>query len=84
MTNPKTTIPIIKSGTPELNILTNTAATITPTFIIISLDVKIILARICASVLLDFCNKYKQIPLAIKASIETIIIVENTGNASKA
>ena len=40
-----------------------------------SFEVKIILACICASLLLLFCSKYKQSPLPISARIEIIIIV---------
>ena len=42
----KTIVPIIKSGVLEFNQLTNKAAIITPVFIIMSFDVKIILAFI--------------------------------------
>ena len=46
--------PIIRSGYFELVNSTNTPATITPALIIISFEVKIILAFMWASLLLDF------------------------------
>ena len=61
-----------KSGIFEFNRLTNMPATITPPFTIISFDVKIILACKCASLLLVFCNRYKERIFAINANIETM------------
>lgn len=74
---------MIKSGLFELNQFTNSPAMITPKLIIKSLEVKIILAFMCASsLLLDLCNMYRQIPFAISAKIETTIIVEKSGSSS--
>ncbi|MDI3520076.1 MAG: hypothetical protein PWR04_64, partial [Anaerophaga sp.] len=45
---------MIKSGYFDCVIKTKTPATITPVLIIISLDVKIMVAFMCASLLFDF------------------------------
>ena len=70
----KTIIPIIKSGYFEFVRKTSTPAKITPQFTITSFEVQIELARICASLFLLFCNKYRQIPFTINANAETKII----------
>ncbi len=49
--------PIIKSGYFDWVNNTKTPAAITPVLIIISFDVKIMVAFMCASLLFDFCNK---------------------------
>lgn len=81
---PRTTIrkkipPITRSGYLEWVIKTRTPAAITPLFMITSFDVKIILARMCASLLFPFCNRYKQIEFTIRASNETPIIILKSG-----
>ncbi len=48
---------MIKSGYFDWVNKTNTPAAITPVLIIISFDVKIMVAFMCASSLFDFCNK---------------------------
>jgi hypothetical protein len=74
---------MIKSGLLELSQFTKSPALIIPKFIITSLEVKIILAFICASSLLfNFYKIKRQIPFAISAKIETIIIVEKSGSFS--
>ena len=82
MTKIKTMVPIIKSGLFEFDQLTISAAIMTR-LMITSLDVKIMLAFIWASsLLLDFCSRYRHIPLATKAKAETTIIVVKSGNDS--
>jgi len=70
---------MIKSGLFEFNQCTKSPAVMTPRLIITSLEVKSILACIWASLLLDFCSRYKQSPFAASARIETTIIVEKSG-----
>ncbi len=66
---------MIKSGYFDWVNNTKTPARITPVLIIISFDVKIMVAFMCASLLFDFCNRYRQTEFAINASIDTIIMV---------
>lgn len=83
-TSIKTSVPMSKSGSFEFVKYTSIPEKITPVLMRMSLEVKIILARICAcSFPLDRCNNSKQLTFASKAIMEITIIVLNSGILDK-
>ena len=83
MTSTKTMEPIIRSGLLDSSHTTRAPARITPKLMITSFEVKIMLAFICASSFpFDLCKRKRQIPFAIKAKMETMIIVLKFGICS--